>query len=100
MLDGASVVACLCQRKFKTAATVMFMLRISGLLEEYTQARTKAVLTDSLAIKTDRVWLVTDDGDVLIPIKDLRVGDKSVFKQARLFLLTVLLQTVRQPNES
>ena len=71
VLDGASVVACLCQRKFKTAATVMFMLRISGLLEEYTQARTKAVLTDSLAIKTDRVWL-----DVLIPIKDLRVGDK------------------------
>lgn len=76
MLDGASVVACLCQRKFKTAATVMFMLRISGLLEEYTQARTKAVLTDSLAIKTDRVWLVTDDGDVLIPIEDLRVDDK------------------------
>ena len=52
------------------------MLRISGLLEEYTHARTKAVLTDSLAIKTDRVWLVTDDGDVLIPIEDLRVGDK------------------------
>ena len=76
VLDGASVVACLCQRKFKTAATVMFMLRISGLLEEYTQARTKAVLTDSLAIKTDRVWIVTDDGDVLIPIEDLRVGDK------------------------
>ena len=76
VLDGASVVACLCQRKFKTAATVMFMLRISGLLEEYTHARTKAVLTDSLAIKTDRVWLVTDDGDVLIPIEDLRVGDK------------------------
>ena len=76
VLDGASVVACLCQRKFKTAATVMFMLRISGLLEEYTHARTKAVLTDSLAIKTDRVWLVTDDGDVLIPIEDLRVDDK------------------------
>lgn len=76
VLDGASVVACLCQRKFKTAATVMFMLRISGLLEEYTHARTKAVLTDSLAIKTDKVWLVTDDGDVLIPIEDLRVDDK------------------------
>lgn len=76
VLDGASVVACLCQRKFNTASTVMFLLRVSGLLEEYTQARTKAVLTDSLAIKTDKVWLVTDDGDVLIPIEDLRVDDK------------------------
>ena len=76
VLDGASVVACLCQRKFNTAATVMFMLNISGLLEEYTQARTKAVLTDSLAIKTDKVWLVTGDTDVLIPIEELSVGDK------------------------
>lgn len=75
VLDGASITACLLQRNFKTAGTVMFLLSVSGLLEDYTHARTKAVLTDSLAIKTDKVWLVTDDGDVLIPIDDLSVGD-------------------------
>lgn len=75
VLDGASITSCLLQRNFKTAGTVMFLLSVSGLLEDYTHARTKAVLTDSLAIKTDKVWLVTDDGDVLIPIDDLSVGD-------------------------
>lgn len=75
VLDGASITACLLQRNFKTAGTVMFLLSVSGLLEDYTHARTKAVLTDSLAIKTDKVWLVTKDGDVLIPIDDLSIGD-------------------------
>ena len=75
VLDGASITSCLLQRNFKTAGTVMFLLSVSGLLEDYTHARTKAVLTDSLAIKTDKVWLVTKDGDVLIPIDDLSIGD-------------------------
>ena len=75
VLDGASVSACLLQRNFKTAGTIMFMLSISSLLEDYTRAKTKAALTDSLAIKTDKVWLVQDDTDVLIPMADLQVGD-------------------------
>ncbi len=75
VLDGASITACLLQRNFKTAGTVMFLLSVSGLLEDYTQARTKAVLTDSLAIKVNKVWLVTKDGDVLIPIEELSIGD-------------------------
>jgi heavy metal translocating P-type ATPase len=54
----------------------MFMLSISSLLEDYTRAKTKAALTDSLAIKTDKVWLVNDDSDILIPMSELKVGDK------------------------
>lgn len=54
----------------------MFLLTVSGMLEDYTHARTKAVLTDSLAIKADKVWLVTDDNsEVLIPMSDLTEGD-------------------------
>ena len=76
VLDGASIATCLLQRNFKTAGTIMFLLSVSGMLEDYTHARTKAVLTDSLAIKTDKVWLVTaDNSDVLIPISELSEGD-------------------------
>lgn len=73
----------------------MFLLSISGLLEKYTRERTKAVLTDSQVIKTDKVWLVTSDEDVEIPITELQVGMKSVFIQVMLSLLTVLLQMVK-----
>ena len=75
VLDGASVSACLLQRNFKTAGTIMFMLSISALLEDYTRAKTKAALTDSLAVKTDKVWLVQEGTEVLIPMAELQVGD-------------------------
>lgn len=76
VLDGASIATCLLQRNFKTAGTIMFLLTVSGMLEDYTHARTKAVLTDSLAVKADKVWLVTDDNsEVLIPMSDLTEGD-------------------------
>ena len=76
VLDAASITACLAQRNFSTARTIMLLLSVSSLLEEYTHARTKAVLTSSLAIKADKVWLVNENEDVLIPIKELNVGDK------------------------
>ena len=76
VLDSASIVACFVRKNFKTASTVMFLLSISSLLEKYTRERTKAVLTDSLVIKTDKVWLVTSGEDVEIPITELQVGDK------------------------
>ncbi|MGN0657345.1 MAG: heavy metal translocating P-type ATPase [Ruminiclostridium sp.] len=75
VLDGASIGACLIQKNYTTAGTVMFLLNISGLLEDYTRARTKAALADSLAVKADKVWLIKDDSDILIPMSELKKGD-------------------------
>lgn len=76
VLDAASITACLAQRNFKTASTIMLMLSVSSLLEDYTHARTKAVLTSSLAVKADKVWLANGSEDVLIPIGELNIGDR------------------------
>ncbi len=76
VLDAASITACLAQRNFSTARTIMLLLKISSLLEEYTHARTRAVLTSSLAVKADKVWIVNENEDILISINDLQVGDK------------------------
>lgn len=77
VLDGASISACLVQKNYKTAGSVIFLLSVSSLLEDYTRARTRAALTESLAVKTDKVWLVPDDGeqDTLIPMEELKAGD-------------------------
>ena len=75
VLDGASISACLIQKNYNTAGTVMFLLSVSGLLEDYTRARTRAALTDSLAIKADQVWLAGKDADTLIPMSQLQVDD-------------------------
>lgn len=76
VLDGASITACLCRKNYKTAGSVMFLLSVSALLEDYTRARTRAVLADSLAVKADKVWLVTEESDVLIPMSELHTGDR------------------------
>ncbi|MCM1529822.1 MAG: heavy metal translocating P-type ATPase [Alistipes sp.] len=75
VLDAASVASCLIQKNHKTAGSIMFLLSVSSLLEDYTRERTRAVLTDSLAVKVDKVWLINGETDVLIPISDLKVGD-------------------------
>ncbi|MDE6005548.1 MAG: heavy metal translocating P-type ATPase [Oscillospiraceae bacterium] len=75
VLDAASVAACLAQKNYKTAGSIMFLLSISSLLEDYTKARTRAALTDSLAVKIDKVWLINGETEILIPISDLKVGN-------------------------
>ena len=75
VLDGASIGACLIQKNYSTAGTVMFLLSVSSLLEDYTRARTRAALTESLMIKTDTVWLIGEDSDVSVPMSEIKVGD-------------------------
>ena len=75
VLDAASVAACLAQKNYKTAGSIMFLLSISSLLEDYTKERTRAALTDSLAVKIDKVWLINGGTEILIPISDLKVGN-------------------------
>lgn len=75
VLDGVAIGASLCQRSFDTASSVMFLLSISDLLEDYTKKRTKDALTSSLAINIDKVWLVREESDILVPLASIKQGD-------------------------
>lgn len=75
VLDGASIAACMLQKDISTSGNIMFLLKISALLEDYTHARARASLTDSLAIKVDKVWRVRDGVDELIPMAELARGE-------------------------
>jgi heavy metal translocating P-type ATPase len=75
VLDAASILASLAQRDCKTASSVMFLLNISSLLEEYTHKRTHNALARSLSINVDQVWRVDGDTDTLVPMADIHVND-------------------------
>ena len=75
VLDGVAIGASLCQRYFDTASSIMFLLSISDLLEDYIKKRTKDALTRSLAIDIDKVWLVKEESDILVPLASIRQGD-------------------------
>jgi len=75
VLDAASITASLLQGNYQTAGTIMFLLNLSSLLEDYTRAKTKEALTESLALKTEKVWLETEGTEVLVPIDEVNKGD-------------------------
>lgn len=76
VLDAASIWAAMIQKEYSTASSIMLLLNISELLEEYTRKKAKNVLSKSLAINIDNIWLANDSVETLIPISKLQVGDK------------------------
>ena len=77
VLDGASIAAAFIQRDQKTAGSIMFLLSVSDLLEDYTHRRMRSALTQSLAVNVDSVWLCNEDEtEVSCPIEKVAVGDR------------------------
>ena len=75
VLDATSIGISLYQRDFSTASSIMFLLRVSDLLEEYTHQKTKMALVRSLAVNVDRVWKVEDGQDTEVSVMDIVPGD-------------------------
>ena len=80
LLDALSIGISACRRDFGTAGTVMFLLEIGELLEDWTRKKSVADLAESLSLHVDRVWLKTPDGDVLTPIGQIKPGDRVVVR--------------------
>lgn len=75
VLDAAAVTAAAMQGDFGTASSIMMLLHISELLEDYTRKKARQSLTKSLALHIDNVWTVQEKQDVLMPISGIHVGD-------------------------
>ena len=80
LLDALSIGISACRRDFGTAGTVMFLLEIGELLEDWTRKKSVVDLAESLSLHVDRVWLKTPDGDVLTPIGQIKPGDRVVVR--------------------
>ena len=76
VLDASAIMISSLQSNFDSAGSVMFLLSISEMMEEYTRKRTKSALSQSLALNVDKVWLVTDECEVLTPMEKIAVGDR------------------------
>ena len=77
LLDGLSIGISLVRRDFGTAGSVMFLLRLGELLEEWTHKRSVDNLARSMSLNIDRVWLKTPGGDeILVPLTQVQPGDR------------------------
>ena len=76
VLDGLSIGISLIRGDFATASSVRFLLGLGELLEEWTRKKSVSDLAQCMALNVDRVWLKTPQGDVLVPLSQIREGDQ------------------------
>ncbi len=75
-LDGISVWLSIARREFNTASSVMFLLSLGELLEDWTHKKSVDDLARSMSLNIDRVWLKTEDNEILVPLHQVQVGDR------------------------
>ena len=87
LLDAMSIGISACRGDFGTAGMVMFLLEIGELLEDWTKKKSVADLAESLSLHVDRVWLKMDTGEVLMPINQVKPGDKVLLRAGEIIPL-------------
>ena len=87
LLDALSIGISVGRRDFGTAGMVMFLLEIGELLEDWTRKTSVADLAESLSLHVDRVWLKTEDGEILSAIGQVRPGDQIIVRSGNIIPL-------------
>lgn len=80
VLDATAIGVSLFRRDFKTAASIMFLLGVGEILEEWTHKKSVDDLARTMSLDVDKVWAVRDKQEVLTPIADIKVGDYIVVR--------------------
>lgn len=87
VLDATAVSVSIIRGDFSTASSVMFMLNLGEILEDWTHKKSVADLASTMSLNVDKVWLKTDTCEVLVPIGDIQAGDKIVVRTGNMIPL-------------
>ena len=87
VLDATAVTVSMLRGDFHTAGSVMFMLRLGEILEDWTHKKSVADLAGAMALNVDRVWRRCGSTEVLTAISDIRAGDEIVVRTGNLIPL-------------
>ena len=87
VLDATAVTVSMVRGDFSTASSVMFMLRLGEILEDWTHKKSVADLAGAMSLNVDHVWLKTGETETLVPIGDIQAGDCVVVRTGSLIPL-------------
>ena len=87
VLDAAAITAAMLRGDVNTASSVMFLLKIGDILEEWTHKKSVADLASTLSLNVDKVWAVKDGTEVLVPVRSMEVGDEFVVRMGSMIPL-------------
>ena len=75
VLDATAIGVSMFRGDISTAGSVMFLLGIGEILEEWTHKKSVDDLARSMSLNISRVWLCNDGQEMLVPTTEVRTGD-------------------------
>lgn len=79
VLDATAITVSLVTKDFSTASSIMFLLGIGELLEEWTHKKSVDDLARSMSLNVSKVWLRTPENqEILVEYSKIEKGDKVV----------------------
>ena len=87
VLDATAVTVSMVRGDFNTAGSVMFMLRLGEILEEWTHKKSVADLAGAMSLQVESVWMESDGAEVLVPVGQVQVGDRIIVRTGSLIPL-------------
>ena len=76
VLDATAIGVSMFRGDIATAGSVMFLLGIGEILEEWTHKKSVGDLARSMSLNISKVWLVSDGQEVLVPFSSVKSGDR------------------------
>ena len=80
VLDAAAIGVSVLRSDFSTASSIMFLLGIGELLEEWTHKKSVDDLARSLSLNVGKAWVCTENADqpLLVSVGDVKPGDRVI----------------------
>lgn len=88
VLDAVAITVSLIRGDFETASSVMFLLKIGEILEEWTHKKSVSDLANTMSLGIEKVWLKNkNDEEILVSTNKVNVGDKIVLRTSNMIPL-------------
>ena len=78
VLDAAAIGVSVLRGDFNTAGSVMFLLGIGEVLEEWTHKKSVGDLARSMSLNIKKVWMKREEQEILVSASDILPGDKVI----------------------
>ena len=81
VLDAVAITVSMLRGDFDTAGSVMFLLKIGDILDEWTHKKSVDDLARTMSLGVEQVWMQTAEGtEVLVPVSQIQKGDRVIVR--------------------
>ncbi len=80
VLDATAISVSVFRRDYATAGSVMFLLGVGEIIEEWTHKKSVGDLARSMSLNVNKVWLKRNEQEILVKSSDIEPGDHVVIR--------------------